>query len=213
MSDLITTPQECIAYVDRVGICSWRKMAKTPSFPSLEEATPWDGNMLTLQTWFWKDDLHIEKRLYYGKLLDSETPTFVSMAWLPVFIAAQGDNDPYTLYEKGRLSQMAFEIYEHIERNGPTPASRMPWRRGSHQMHLIALERCFLVTKHGLTGRTRGTYGYLWGKADTFFPEAFDTAAKINVADARERIRLHLAAYGVTLSAAETAKKFRWATE
>src|SRR5689334_17970876 len=104
----VTTPEACIAYVNRVGICSWRHMARVPDFPSLEAVTPWTGSEVTFQTWFWKDGLHIEKRLYYGKLLEAETPAFVSMEWLPAFIAAQGDNDPHTLHEKGLLSKMAF---------------------------------------------------------------------------------------------------------
>ena len=209
----VTTPEECIAYVNQVGICSWRRMANLPSFPSLEEATPWSGMEMTLKTWFWKDDLHIEKRLYYGKLLGAESPAFVSREWLPVFIAAQGDNDPRTLYEKGQLSQMAFGLYEHIERNGPTPASHLPWRPGSRQMHLAALERRFIITKHALTGRTRGTYGYLWGRADDFFPDAFAAASRLPVPAARAEIRERLAAQGVPLSPSEAAKLFRWTEE
>ena len=206
----VTTPEKGVAYINKTGICSWRRMAKLPEFPSLEAATPWEGHEVMLKTWFWKDDLHNERQLFYGKLLEAETPSFVSLALLPVLIAAQGDNDPRTLYEQGRLSQMAFEIYEHIERKGPTPSSRLPWRSGSRQMHLVQLERRFILTKHALTGRNRGTYGYVWGKCEEAFPEAFPKAAKIGVSDARERIHAHLNAQGVILTHAETAKLFRW---
>lgn len=211
--DSITTPEQCVAYVNRIGICSWRRMPQMPEFPSLEAATSWGGMELTLQTWFWKDDLHIEKHLYYGKLLGAETPTFVSMEMLPVLIAAQGDNDPRTLHEKGRLSQMAFEIYDHIERNGPTASNRLPWRPGSRQMHLIALERRFLITKQALSGRTRGTYGYIWGKADDFFPESFATAGRLPVKVAQEQIVTHLNSQGLSLTHAEVARLLRWSEE
>jgi hypothetical protein len=207
----VTTPDACVAFVDRVGICSWRGLDRFPNFPSLEDATPWGGSEVTLKTWFWKDDLHIARRLYYGQNLgNGGTPAFVSLALLPVLIAAAGDNDPRTLYEKGRLSQMALVLYEHIERSGPTATSLLPWRPGSRQIHLAALQQAFLITKHGLTGRTRGTYGYLWGRCEDHFPDAFAQAARIPVTDARERILTHLAGQGVRLTYEQAAKLFRW---
>ncbi len=210
---VVTTSEECVAYVNRVGICSWQQLERLPEFPSLEAVTPWARKEIHLHTWFWKDDLHIERRLYYGKLLGTESPAFVSLALLPTLIAAQGDNDPHTLFEQGRLSQMALDIYRHIDRSGPTPSNQLPWRPGSRQMHLVALERRFILTKHGLTGRTRGMYGYIWGKCEDHFPEAFTTASRLSVRNARQRVQEHLMAQGVELTLAHTAKLFRWSEE
>src|SRR5690349_16498124 len=112
--ELISTPDACVDYVNRVGLCAWRGLDRYPAFPSLAEVTPWDDHEILLQTWFWKDDLHIERRLYYGQILGSGVPAFASLDFLPYLIAAQGDNDARTLYEKGRLPDNALRVYEHI---------------------------------------------------------------------------------------------------
>ena len=188
----VATPEECVAYVNEVGLCAWRK--GTP-LPSLEAVTPWaESGDVMLHTWFWKDDLHIEKQLYYGQLWGAGVPVFASLALLPTLIAAQGDCDPRDLYEQGRLSRVALTLYEHIERHGPTAKNRLPYPPNTSQTPpLVQLQQNFLLTKVGLTGRTRGTYGYLWGRCDTFYPDAFASAAQQTVAEARERVCAQLA--------------------
>jgi hypothetical protein len=212
----VTTADECAAYVDHVGLCAWRRNTKLPSLPSLEAVTAWDGDEGALMdhTWFWKDDLHIEKRLFYGQLLFDGVPAFVSLSFLPTLIAAQGDIDPRTLYEQNRLARPALDLYEAVERNGPTASNRLPGKNaGERTRHLVPLQQRFLLTKHGLTGRTRGTYGYIWGLCDAFFPDAFRAAARISVADARAQVIAHLNAHGVELDTAQAAKLFRWMPE
>src|SRR5689334_11456280 len=92
----ITSPEQCLDYVRRVGMCAWRHQPKLAGFPSLEAATPWRGRELTNNTWFWKDDLHIDRLLYFGTLLAPDVPVFVSLDLLPALIAAQGDIDART---------------------------------------------------------------------------------------------------------------------
>lgn len=208
----VSTPDECVAFVNAVGLCVWQRSAKIPSFPSLEAATRWDGDAhaLMMGTWFWKDDLHIEKRLFYGLLLGSGTPLFVSLALLPTLIAAQGDNDAHTLYEKNRLTREALTIYEHVERAGATASNRLPVGTRERTNALVTLQQRFLLTKSGLSGRTRGTYGYIWGICEEQFPDAFRAAAKRRVEEARREVREHLESHGVTLTKAQAAKLFRW---
>ncbi|WP_395138944.1 hypothetical protein, partial [Armatimonas sp.] len=57
----------------------------------------------------------------------------------------------------------------------------------------------------GLTGRTRGTYGYLWGTCESFFPEAFKAASKLAVCDARQALAAHL-----DMPEARVGKLLRW---
>jgi hypothetical protein len=210
----VTTPDDCVAFVERVGFCSWRRYDKLPGLPSLEEATPWRGSDMTFQTWFWKDDLHTERRLFYAPLLAPDTPAFASLAFLPYLIAAQGDNDPRTLYEKGRLASNALRVYEHVERSGPTATNALPWPPGSRMLYLTALQQRFLLTKHSLTGRTRGTYGYRWCLCEEAFPDAFAVAGRISVADARAHVIEHLRSQGADgLTSERAARLFRWSDD
>jgi len=61
-----------------------------------------------------------------------------------------------------------------------------------------------------LTGRTRGTYSYVWGHAARFWPAAFDATRQIAPDDARDYIRDRLFVYGVTLDAAAEHKLLLW---
>lgn len=207
----VTNEDTCVAFVNRVGLCLWQRRDRLPdAFPTLEAATPWTGMDLYLNTWFWKDDLHIEKRLFYGQIVGAGVPAFASLAFLPYLIAAQGDNDPRTLYEQGRLSHNALVVYEHVARNGPTATNALPWPPGSRHANLAVLQQKFLLTKHDLTGRTRGKYGYVWGLCDAHVPEAFTAAARIPVEDARAHVRAHLANQGVEWDDAQATRFFRW---
>jgi hypothetical protein len=159
-----------------------------------------------LHTWFWKDDLHIEKRLYYGQLWGAGTPVFISLSLLPTLIAAQGDCDPRELYDKNRLTRVALSLYEYIEQQGPSPKSKLPYPpKTSKTPPLVQLQQHFLITKVGLTGRGRGTYGYVWGTCQGFFPEAFERASALPVLEARRALAQHLA-----LPQEKLTKLLRW---
>ena len=108
-----------------------------------------------MMTWFWKDDLHIDKRLYYGQILGAGVAALVSLEMLPYLIAAQGDNDARTLYEKNRLPHLSLQVYEHIERQGVTASNQLPVSFKDRYKALIPLQQRYLLTKHSLTGRTR----------------------------------------------------------
>lgn len=210
MSDEVTTPEDCLRFVNEVQLCTWRHQLKYSWLPSLEMATPWRGFDLTMQTWFWKDDLHTERKLYFGMLLAPDIPVFVSLAFLPTLIAAQGDNDARTLYEKGQLASNALHIYEHIERNGLTATRDLPWLPGSRMLYLNVLQQKFLLTKHEIMGRTRATYGYKWGLCQEAFPGCFEQAARLSVEEARRNIFQHLKKLSPDLTEEKTAKLFRW---
>ncbi len=209
----VTTPDACVAFVERVGLCAWSRAApRFPDLPSLQEATPWTGDTGALmnRTWFWKDDLHLQKRLFYGRILKGGRPAFASLGLLPFLIAAQGDVDPRDLQEKGRLARNALTVYEHVERHGPTATNRLPWPRGSRHLYLAQLQQRFLFTKHALTGRTRGTYGYVWGLCDEFFPGAFAQAARLSPEAARTRLVQDLNNRGTMLTHVQAGRLLDW---
>lgn len=67
------------------------------------------------RTWFWKDDLHFARRLYYGKIIAGQ-PSIIAPGYLADFIAAlagwglERERDPIKLYLDGRLSREARAI-------------------------------------------------------------------------------------------------------
>ena len=210
MPIMVTTPEECLRYVESVGLCAWRHQPKLAWLPSLEMATEWRGSAVTYQTWFWKDDLHIERRLYFGMLMTPGIPLFVSLNLLPALIAAQGDIDARTLREKGLLASNALKVYEHIERVGPTATQMLPWPSGSRMLYMAHLQQKFLLAKHDLTGRTRGTYGYRWDLCENIFPDSFHKAARLGVTEAREQVLAHINRNGPELTLEAVARLFRW---
>lgn len=206
----VTTPDECVQYVESVGICTWRHQPKYEWLPSLEGVTPWSGSEVTNQTWFWKDDLHIERKLFFGMLIAPDVPVFVSLPFLPYLIAAQGDIDADTLYEKGLIASNAHHIYQHILRNGHTPTAAIPMQKGSRMLYFASLQQRFLLTKYDLTGRGRGTYGYRWCLCEDAFPKMFEAAERIGVAAAREIVVTHLQKYSEQATPEKIARMFRW---
>jgi hypothetical protein len=206
----VTTPEACLAFVNEMEFCTWREQPKLPDFPSLEMQTPWRRMELTHETWFWKDDLHVERQLFYGPLIAPDIPVFVSLSLLPALIAAQGDIDARTLHEKGLVASNGLRVYEHVALMGPTATGLLPWPRGSRMLYLAQLQQKFLLTKHDITGRTRATYGYRWCLTEDAFPESFATASRIAVADAREEVVARLRRHGSTITAERAARLFRW---
>jgi hypothetical protein len=210
MPTTVTTPEECLRYVESVELCTWRHQPKLAWLPSLERVTMWQGGELTRQTWFWKDDLHIERRLYFGMLIAPDIPVFVALSLLPSLIAAQGDIDARTLHEKGLLASNALRVFEHVEGAGPTATAALPWPSGSRMLYLAALQQKFLLTKYDLTGRTRRTYGYRWCLCENAFPDSFTEASRLSVSVARERILSHLNQHGADITMERVARLFRW---
>ncbi len=210
---LISTPEQCVEFVNQVQICTWRQNARFKWMPSLEMATPWRGMQLTYETWFWKDDLHISRSLYFGMLIAPDTPVFVSRRLLPALIAAQGDIDAENLHETGLLASNAIRVYRHIEQHGPTATAALPWQQGSRMLYLATLQQKFLLTKYDLTGRTRGKYGYRWCLCEDAFAESFEQAQRLRVLEAREQVTRVFANYNPEITVDIVRKMLRWPTE
>jgi hypothetical protein len=75
---------------------------------------------------------------------------------------------------------------------------------------LLELQRRFLICKVDLTGRTRGTYSYIWDLAERFWPDAFADARATAPSVARGRIRERLQAFDIASTAALEARLFLW---
>jgi hypothetical protein len=201
--------EDAAAFVATLGLCTWGPVPGL-AFPNLAEAMGESALSVLGRTWFWKDDLHFERRLYYGKIIRGQ-PTFVAPDWLPDCIASlagpghEVERDPVRLFMDGRLSREARLIYDYLDAHPALPTRDL--RRGAAlrgkdlaaatERALADLQRRFLVCKVDLTGRTRGTYSYVWDVAERFWPDAFDQARRTSVMAARARILARLREFGL----------------
>lgn len=209
-------------FVAAMGLCTWGPVAGV-RFPNLAEHMGESASSVLGKTWFWKDDLHFERALYYARLVRGQ-PSFVSLDYLPDLIAAlagrgrEDERDPRRLYTEGSLTREARAIYDHLATHGAQPAREL--KRGTRltgkdnstatENALVELQRRFLICKVGLTGRTRGTYSYIWDLAERFIPDEFEVAARTSVVAARARIRARLAEFGITTTPMLEQRLFLW---
>lgn len=211
----IRNEADFLAFLSAVGICLWTP-SKGLDFPNMEEASEFSEPTM-MATWFWKDDLHNDKLLFYGKLLAGKS-TFVSREFLPTLIASYGDIDPYTLHEEGRLTAPALRIYEALieSQRLPTRDLRMQAKLSAKsdttpfQNGLDQLTALFQICKIDITGRTRGTYSYVWGLLEDWLPESLEIASQLEPLASAQAVVDHLHRQGVTLSARQWRKHFVW---
>ncbi|NLC55470.1 MAG: hypothetical protein GX774_01370 [Armatimonadetes bacterium] len=198
-AESIRSEEDAVAFVDAVGFCLIDRPERG-EFPSLAAAFPGAPDSVLGRVWFWKDDLHIQRRLYYTRLFAGR-PGFISTEWLPLCIAAYGEVADELIFS-GRLSHAAREVYQILEREGPLPSREVRRALSAEARHradsaLADLERRFIITKTGLTGRTRGTYGYLLDLAERWVPEAFSQAGRLRREEATARILARLGGWGL----------------
>jgi len=218
----ITGPDEALAFVSGCGFCTWGPVPRLP-FPNLDEAMGETATSVLERTWSWKDDLHFAQQLYYGKIIAGQ-PSFLAPDYLPDFIAAlaghglEHERDATRLYFDGRLSGEAKAIYDWLLDHPAQPTREL--RRGTRlgektkklatERALVELQRRFLVCKVDLTGRTRGTYSYVWDLAERFWPQAFVDARHTAPSAARSNIRGQLHEFGLVPSPQLERHLFLW---
>jgi hypothetical protein len=129
----ITRPEEALAFLNACGFCTWGPVPRLP-FPNLAEAMGETATSVLDRTWSWKDDLHFEQKLYYGKIFAGQ-PSFLAPDYLPDFIAAlagrglEHERDVTRLYFDGRLSGEAKTIYDWLLDHPAQPTREL--RRGT----------------------------------------------------------------------------------
>jgi hypothetical protein len=196
-----------------VGCCTTRILPAYPDFPSQQVALGKVDSGVP-DPWFWKDDLHIEKRVYYTRVFGGQ-PGFLSYSLLPVLIATNGAVFDELLFD-GVISTEAQQIYQAIEANGPVSSKDLkrlltPDAKRSSDRILIDFDRKFLITKSGITGRTRGTYSYIWDLVERWAPELLVAADRLGRKQAEIDLREHLLGFGVSPDSPFYTKVLRWA--
>lgn len=208
----VSTPDDMVQFVDAVRCCTAKALPKHPEFPN-QDAVMGKIAPGVPDPWFWKDDLHIEKRFYYTRIFGGQ-PGFVSYTLLPALIATNGSVADELIFN-GKLSPEAQQIYRTIETHGPIPTKELkqlltPDAKRSANRILISLDRQFLITKVDITGRTRGTYSYVWDLVERWVPEMLVTADRLGRKQAEAVLREHLAIFGIPANSPLYTKVLGW---
>ena len=208
----VRRPEDFVRFVDDVGCCTWRELPGFPDFPN-QDAVLGEG---AADVWFWKDDLHAEKRIYYTRLFGGQ-PRFISFEMLPAFVATNGSTMDELQYE-GLLTPEMQQVYKVIEDYGPIPIRDLKraltpdaGRAATNVLH--ALDRRFILTKTGITGRTRHTYGYIWDLVERWIPDVLLAADRLGRKKAEAIVRERLAGFGITDESEFWAKVLGWGSQ
>lgn len=118
----VHNPDDLVRFVDAVGCCTIDALPGVPDFPS-QSAAMGTIDAGAPDLWFWKDDLHIEKRLYYSRVF-GRRPGYVSQALLPALIATNGAVAD-ELILTGAMPATAQQLYHLIEEHGPIATRQM----------------------------------------------------------------------------------------
>jgi hypothetical protein len=221
----IATMDDAARFVAALGFCTWGPVPGL-DFPNLAVAMGETASSVMDRTWFWKDDLHLERRVYYAKIIRGQ-PSFIAPTLVPAFVAAldgaeqAAERDPAQLFAAGRLPAEALAVYDRLAEAGPLATRALRRAAGLSQARqaaateraLLELQRRFLVCKADLTGRTRGTYSYVWDLAERVWPAAFQAARDLPPEAARDQIRARLRQYGLSPGAVLEARLFLWHAE
>lgn len=213
----IIEPGHLVSFVDKVGLCLWWTIPNVP-LPSLAARMALDRPEDLWDTWFWKDDLHISRQLFTSRLV-ANRPTFISLRLLPYVIAAQGE--PGEGHHGATGSQAANRVYQSLLRYRLLSIShlrrktRLTEPQAQHEIDaaLEALAASFRICKVGITGRSRGTYGYVWGLLEDWLPDQAAQASAMDEVEAARHIVDHLAGVGVTMRAGEWQRLLGWRKE
>ena len=173
-------------------------------------------------TWGWKDALLGERVWYYAKVL-RDRATIISLDIAPFFYALSEnygapDEDYLTLYEQGRLTQEAKQVYEALLEHGILDtvelrkASRLtnPDSDSRFNRALTDLQVDFKILPVGVTDAGAWHYAFAYDIVPRHYPNLPDLAQKISEHEARTKlIFLYLKSVGVA-RLQDIIKLFRW---
>lgn len=211
-AERVCTQEDLVRFVNDVGCCTTIPLPGYPDFPNQRDVmgvTDTDEP----DTWFWKDDLHTDKRIYYTRVFGGKTG-FISYALLPALMATNGAVADELIFN-GLLSPDAQQIYHTIDAHGPIGTKNLKILLTADEKLradrvLIDLDRKFLITKSGITGRTRGTYSYIWDLVERWVPELLADADHLGRKQAAAQLREHLATFGIPPESSFYTKVLGW---
>lgn len=194
---------EAVAFVDERGFTFFWPITGI-RLPSLWGAVAGDRPVADAHddpghvTWGWKDELLGQRRWYYAKVL-RKRGTMISLEYAPYFYAlsenyGSPEEDYLTLYEQGRLTQEARQIYETLLQEGPMhtvalrKAARMTSREsdGRFNKAMADLQADFKIMPVGVAHAGAWNYAFIYEITAHHHPELIEHAQQIGENQARQ---------------------------
>jgi hypothetical protein len=172
--NLLRSAEDALDFVNKVGFCLLfaHRTLELPNLWGISEGRPW----------LWKDELSIQKQLYYGKRFRKRAG-FVALRLLPALYAltptAEFRGDRFALYRRGYISAEANRIAGAVLAKGPLSTRdlrRTVGMAGDRHRYrfskaLAEAEEMFLVVKGGTTRTKHAAYTYVWDSFARFWSE------------------------------------------
>ncbi len=227
--------REAAEFLDEVGLCLFQPNQGV-ELPSLWGAAAgrsgpaprWgEHDDLYERTWYWKDSLFAGGRFYYGKALGNYR-LFVSRALLPHLWALSelnygGDPDDYLeLYQDGKLSLDAKNIYQVLRERGPSSTTVLRrstglagegngWAR--FERALTELQRGLLIAAVGIARDNAWKYTFRYATLPDAFPEEVAAARQITSRQAMGHLLTHYVGLLGATTVRTAARLFSWQEE
>jgi hypothetical protein len=225
----IRSPRGARAFVQERGFIYFWPI-KGIQFPSLWTAVAGDRAVADEHddpghiTWRWKDDALGKKVWYYAKVLRRKA-TIISLDVAPYFYAlsenyGSPEEDYLVMYQEGRLSQAAKQVYEALLEEGPMHtidlrgAAKLTNAKDSEfNRALEVLQADFKILPVGVAQAGAWKYAFIYDVVSRHYPDLPEKARWISEAQARRKL---LALYFDSVGAAQERdvhKLFGWPKE
>lgn len=223
----IHTPEQALAWVNERGFVYFWPI-KGIDLPSLwvtvagERPVGANHDDPGHVTWGWKDSALDQRIWYYAKILRRKA-TFISLEIAPYFYAlsenyGSPEEDYLLIYEQGRLTLAAKQIYEALLKEGPLntvdlrKAARMTSKQSDTEFNraLEDLQADFKIIPVGVAQAGAWKYAFIYAVAAHHYPEIPEKARSIGEAAAREKLcGLYFASVGAA-QLKDLGKLFGW---
>jgi hypothetical protein len=175
-------------------------------------------------TWGWKDNSLSQKAWYYAKVLRKKA-TMISLDIAPYFYAlsenyGSPDEDYLVIYEEGRMTQAAKQVYETLLNEGAMntidlrrAASLANAKDSEFNRALEFLQSDFKILPVGVAEAGAWKYSFIYEIVPRHFPDLPESARKIGEGEARAKlIELYFESVGVAQER-DAIKLFGWKKE
>ncbi|HNT25682.1 MAG TPA: crosslink repair DNA glycosylase YcaQ family protein [Anaerolineales bacterium] len=226
----LTSKEDAVEFVNERGFIYFWPIREI-TLPSLWTAAAGDRPVADAHddpghiTWGWKDSLLGKKAWYYAKVLRKKA-TIISLQAAPYFYALTENygspaEDYLTIYEQGRLTLEAKQVYEVLLDKGPLDTVTL--RKAAHltsngsetrfNRALSDLQADFKILPVGVTEAGAWHYAFSYDIVPRHYPELLEQARYIGELDAcRKLAELYLRSVGAA-QLRDITRLFGWKPE